>query len=402
MSNPTDTTQEPSPQALWTDGTRVGGHYTIVRRLGKGGMGSVWLARDESMREQVAIKAIADALSGKSDAVEKLREEARLTRPLSHPHIVRLHGLEEHDGAAMLVMEYLAGPTLQTLLQKRREASGGKTPLLAYAEIAAIMDQIAKGLAYAHERKIVHRDLKPLNLMFSSPIDDPSAKLDAPGQSIKICDFGIARRMQDDATHLDSPTRVFSVHYCSPEQIRDERIGTASDIYALGCILYECLAGRPPFIAAENREGGMASIMYQHLHQAPARLEGVAPELRELVEKCLAKDYRTRPTATDLIQASKTAAGFAARAATNPGATVPVFERTHATLSGTDPNRTFAGVRSEPPTRPARSVAAKFFIWIAVVMLLAWVGWEWLQLSRFMAPVDAPRPRPEAVNLNKD
>lgn len=404
MSNATDTTQEPSPQSLWASGMIIGGRYALLRLLGKGGMGSVWLANDQTMKEQVAIKAVAESLSGKSDAVEKLREEARLTRPLNHPHIVRLHGLEEHDGAAMLVMEYLGGPTLQNLLRDRSTANGGAIPLLGYGEIAAVLGQVAMGLAYAHERKIVHRDLKPLNLMFAHPIADPAARIDAPGQAIKICDFGIARRMKADETHLDSPTRIFSIHYCSPEQIRDERIGPASDIYAFGCILYECLCGHPPFIAAENKEGSMASIMYQHLHQPPARIAGVANELWDLIEKCLAKDSRTRPTAAELIQASKLAAGFATRGggltAQRP---VGAFERSQATMgTGTDPNRTITASRTADFAKPPRSVAVSLFIWIAVIMLLAWVGWEWTKLAQMVAPPEDAPQRIEPVKLGKD
>ncbi|MBI2898960.1 MAG: protein kinase [Planctomycetes bacterium] len=264
------------------------GRYEIERELGRGGMGVVYLARDrERNGAEVAIKVLAPELSSDPRAVEDLRREADLAMSLSHPNVVRLHNLErdEATGTRLLVMEYVAGGTLalDTAPGPAAPAADGGAPRsgtapcqgLAQAgkvpieKVAAWVAQALNGLAYAHSKKVIHRDLKPSNLM-----------RDADG-TVKIADFGIARRLKDSMTRLTGRAATGTLLYMSPEQVRGEATDERSDIYSMGCVLYELLAGRPPFATG--------SIEWQILNQMPPEIEGVPAGVNQAIARAMAK-----------------------------------------------------------------------------------------------------------------
>ena len=260
------------------------GPYRIVSRLGAGAMGEVYRARDPRLDREVAIKVLPEALASEDDRIARFRREARVAASLNHPNIASVYGFEEVASTHFLVMELVEG---QTLAERLR---GGAIPI---DEALVVVEQIAEGLEAAHESGIVHRDLKPSNV-----------KLTPEGKA-KILDFGLAKALETESPPVDlerSPTltahlteagMVFgTVPYMSPEQARGRPVDKRSDIWALGCLLYECLSGRRAF-DGETATDVLARILERDpdWDALPAR---TPPRVRELLERCLEKDLKHR------------------------------------------------------------------------------------------------------------
>ncbi|WP_455433180.1 protein kinase domain-containing protein [Streptomyces roseolilacinus] len=250
--------------------------YRLREPIGRGAMGEVWRAYDETLARPVAIKLL---LTQESDptAVQRFRLEARTAGRLNHPHVVSVLDFGEHDGRLFLVMELVEGGSLARLLKERG-------PLPA-EEAAGITAQAAAGLAAAHQQGVVHRDIKPANLL-----------LDADG-SLKIGDFGIARFLDDPSAALTGTGQIVGTGlYLAPERALGKPAAPASDVYALGCVLYQLLTGRPPFQADTS-----IAILHQHLDAAvepPGRLGFPVPSgFEEYLLRLLAKRPEERPTA---------------------------------------------------------------------------------------------------------
>ena len=246
----------------------IAGRYRLEDRLGAGGMAEVWLAHDLQLDRSVVIK-----LLGPRADPERFEREARAIASLSHPNICRLFDYGTDDERPYMVFEHLPGGTLEerfTTGEPVDDASAG-----------AIAEEIAAGLAHAHERGIVHRDLKPANIVF----DEES--------HAKITDFGIARMSGAD-TLTEEGTLLGTASYMSPEQALGEPATPASDVYAFGVILYRMLGGTLPFVAPTAVE-----VLRGHLHEAPPPLSATRPdappELAALAESSLAKDPAERP-----------------------------------------------------------------------------------------------------------
>jgi len=261
--------------------TILGGQYRIVKKLGEGGMGVVYLAEDMEMGDRpVAIKVLPPNLADNVRAVENLRKEAITAINLNHPNIIRLYGFHSDGDIKFLVMEYIDGTTLEQKLAKAPQGT------LTLDETVAIAEKIALALDYAHSRKapVFHRDLKPSNVMISSDGE------------VKLLDFGIAREMKDSYTRITGKQDTAgTLPYMSPEQVRGKKPSAAMDIYALGVVCYECLSGHPPFHTGE--------LTYQILHEEPEELEDVPPYINEAIQRALAKDPAERPlSARSLIE----------------------------------------------------------------------------------------------------
>jgi serine/threonine-protein kinase len=263
--------------------------YDLQERIAIGGMGVVWRARDERLGRDVAIKLIRPEYADDPIFRQRLRTEARATAAIRNPHVVRLHDVyEERDPAgghqAFIVMELVDGQPLSAALH------GGP---LTGSLTTGIVTQAAAALAAAHDRQIIHRDIKPGNLM-----------LDADGR-VTVLDFGIARAA--DTVALTATDLILgTARYISPEQADGRGATTASDVYALGVVAYECLAGRVPFDAASD-----VAVALAHLRDpVPALPSDVPPPLAGLVERMLAKNPADRPTAHQVVAAL--AAGAAA------------------------------------------------------------------------------------------
>ncbi|MFJ1923046.1 serine/threonine-protein kinase [Streptomyces albidoflavus] len=284
-------------------GTTLAGRYRLVGLLGAGGMGQVWRAVDERLGRTVAVKVLArpedEAL------VLRLDSEARAAAALSDPHVVAVHDVGEApvDGIRVvyLVMELVEGRSLGEVLAEGLPAVG---------DVMAWGGQICRGLHAAHRAGVVHRDIKPANIL-----------LTADGR-VKVCDFGIARRADALGHPLTGTGAVIGTpSYMSPEQARgDAVIGAGSDLYSLGCLLYELLTGEPPF------QGGGWPVLAQHLNQVPVpvrsrRLE-VPAELDRLVAELLRKDPRRRPADAAEVARRLHALRTPAAAATVPATAV--------------------------------------------------------------------------------
>ena len=260
------------------------GPYRIVSRLGSGGMGEVYRAHDDRLGRDVAIKVLPPKLADDPDRIARFRREARLAASFNHPNIAAIYGFEDIDDTHFLVMELVEGHSLADRLQS------GPMPIDETLTVAA---QIAEGLEAAHERGIVHRDLKPSNVML------------LPDGKVKILDFGLAKALDAEPPILDvdhSPTVsvqhttpgtvIGTVPYMSPEQARGRPVDRRTDIWSLGCVLYECLTGRRAF-DGETATDVLAKILERDpsWEALPARTPA---RVRELVERCLEKDPRRR------------------------------------------------------------------------------------------------------------
>ncbi|MFE4415790.1 serine/threonine-protein kinase [Streptomyces sp. NPDC056821] len=257
-------------------GVLLAGRYQLEELLGRGGMGEVWRARDEVLGRPVAVKLL---LAGGVDptAAARFHQEAQTTARLSHPNVVAVYDFGQADGRLYLVMELVQGHSLA-----ERLASG--RPLTPH-EVAAIGSQTASGLAAAHHQGIIHRDIKPANL------------LQVQDGTVKVVDFGIARLADDTAAALTSAGMIVgTVSYLAPERALGKDAGPASDMYALGCVLYELLAGHPPF-----RADTPTALLYQHVQESPLPPHSVGAELpvelEQLVLALLAKEPENRPYA---------------------------------------------------------------------------------------------------------
>ncbi|QNE18416.1 serine/threonine protein kinase [Kribbella qitaiheensis] len=261
-------------------GEVLAGRYRLLTLLGQGGAGEVWQAEDQVLARPVAVKLLRRLEGDLMDATERFRTEAQSAARLLHPNVVATYDVGTADGQVFLVMELVNGPDLAKLLR-----SGGLPPVKLVADIAV---QGARALDAAHAAGIVHRDVKPGNLLL------------APDGTLKITDFGIAQAVGlDGAT---GPVLLGTAAYVSPEQVKGERATPASDWYSLGCVLYELLAGLPPFVG-ENFE----AVMRQHLEDVPVPIVVRRPEvsagLGDLVTRLLAKAPGARPgSAAEVIR----------------------------------------------------------------------------------------------------
>jgi ABC-type branched-subunit amino acid transport system substrate-binding protein/DNA-binding beta-propeller fold protein YncE/predicted Ser/Thr protein kinase len=266
--------------------------YRIEAVVDRGGMGVVYRATDLRLDRPVALKLVAPELAGDERFRSRFLKEPRLAAALDHPNVVPIYEAGEHDGRLFLAMRYVPGKNLKTLLEREG--------MLDPERALRILAQIADALDAAHRRGLVHRDVKPANVL-----------LDEEGHAY-LTDFGITKQVGSDSTQTGEI--VGTLDYLAPEQIRSEPVDGRTDVYALGCVLYECLAGTPPF----RRKTQMEAI-WAHLQNPPPPLPG-HPRLDPVLAKALAKERHDRyAKCSELIAA--------ARAALAPDAPVTVAVR---------------------------------------------------------------------------
>jgi len=277
------------------------GSYTILSKIGEGGMGEVWRARDSKLGRDVAIKVLPAAFSADKDRLARFEQEAQSAGALNHPNILVIHHIGTHDGSPYIVSELLEGETL-------RDRMGGN-PLPQRKAIDYAL-QIAHGLAAAHDKKIVHRDLKPDNLFITKD------------GRVKILDFGLAKLVGTDGDGLqtDIPTRkvntdpgtvMGTVGYMSPEQLRGQQADHRSDIFSFGAILYEMLSGRRAF-RGQSTADTISSILREDPPDLSETNKAVSPALERVVHHCLEKNPEERfHSANDLGFAIEALSGSA-------------------------------------------------------------------------------------------
>ncbi len=257
------------------------GHYRIIRLLGKGGMGEVYLAKDSKLDRPVALKFLVPGFLGDEWAREQLRQEARAVAQLVGSNICTIYGLDEVDGRDFIVMQYVEGETLASLIRQ-----GPLTPVRALN----LAQQIISALSAAHARDIIHRDIKPQNIMVTE------------SDHIKVLDFGLAKLVRQkkgaELTSALSPSPevglvIGTVAYMSPEQARGEELDCRSDIFSFGIVLYEILSGRSPF-QRDTQDSTVAAIMGDD----PPPLIDLPPEISadmwRVIRKCLEKRREQR------------------------------------------------------------------------------------------------------------
>jgi serine/threonine-protein kinase len=280
-----------------TIGTQLGSHE-ITALLGKGGMGEVYRARDLKLKREVAIKILPDEFACDPERVSRFQREAEVLASLNHPNIATIHDLEETDGTRYLVLELVEGETLADRIAR------GPIPIEAALHIAM---QICEALEAAHERGIIHRDLKPANVKIT------------PDGKVKVLDFGLAKAMENGSATTalsNSPTMlsaatnagviIGTAAYMSPEQAKGLKADHRSDIFSLGCVLYEMLTGRQAF-QGETISDVLASVLAREpdLALLPPNLN---PRIRDLIQRCLEKSPKRRwQAAGDLRVETETA-----------------------------------------------------------------------------------------------
>jgi eukaryotic-like serine/threonine-protein kinase len=258
----------------------LAGRYRLTERIAAGGMGEVWQAEDQLLNRAVAVKLLPSGRAGNEPFLARFRAEARYAASLSHPGIARVYDYGESSGfgGAYLVMELVRGEPLSAILARAGRLSPDAT--------LDIVSQAARALDAAHQADIVHRDIKPGNLLV------------AAGGVTKITDFGIATAVRAAAAHLTETGMVMgTAMYVSPEQATGSPVNAASDIYSLGIVAYECLAGHPPFTASEP-----LAIAYAHKHAPVPALPPDVPEpVCDLVYDMLAKHPGQRPASARVV-----------------------------------------------------------------------------------------------------
>jgi serine/threonine protein kinase len=254
--------------------TLAGGRFRVKRKLGEGGMATVYLARDEELDRPVAVKVLAAHLAGDEDVRERFLREARLAARLSHPNVVAVFDAGEDDGAPYIVMECVEGETLAETLERR-----GKLPP---AEAVTLAVQACSALEHAHAAGLVHRDVKPGNLLLRKD------------GTLKISDFGIARAAETTGI-TQAGTILGTAAYLAPEQAAGEEVTAAADLYSLGAVVYEALTGQPPYTV-----DSLAQLVHKREGRPITPVRDLSPEvprpLEDVVMRTLARLPQYRPT----------------------------------------------------------------------------------------------------------
>ena len=239
------------------------GRYEVERLLGEGGMGLLYLARDPVLDRHVALKLLR--VNGE-DLRRRFMREAQSAGRLQHPNIVTVYDVGDHEGQLYIAMEYIDGDTLSTLIRD-------DAPFSAIRKLD-IIDEVADGLGFAHQRGIIHRDIKPANLMMSRD------------GLVKVLDFGIARVSHRDSGEMDARTLIGTPAYMAPEQLEGAEVDARSDIYAVGLVMYELFSGRRAFGGATT-----ADVLQQVLAAQPVPIEQLVPDLDpDLVQRDCPRD----------------------------------------------------------------------------------------------------------------
>jgi serine/threonine protein kinase len=381
--------------------TRIGSTiagYRLEALLGRGGMSVVYLAEHLRLGRKVALKLLAPALSQDADFRERFERESRRAAEIDHPNIIPVFDAGEADGALFIAMRYVKGSDLKSMLEREGALGVGRTLYL--------LEQAGAALDAAHVRDLVHRDVKPANIL-----------VEQPSEHVFLSDFGIVK--QTTASRGLTRTGIFvgTVDYAAPEQIEGQGVDARTDVYALGCVLYECLTGRIPFA----REGEVA-VMHAHLTEAPPQVTAVRSDLptglNSVIARAMAKNRDERfQSCGELIGAARAAAlqrptgptaqvSDAAGLAAGAPATALADAASPQSEAWSEPGVPPTGPPTGPPAPPpaAPKPARRLPSWVALVAavvaaavagIVVWAVTRDSEPSSSASPPSAPQPPAE-------
>ena len=339
------------------EGKLYGDRYRLIKRIATGGMGEVWEAQDEVILRLVAIKILKQQYMGDPDFVDRFRTEAKHAAMINHDGIANVYDYGEDEGSAFLVMELVPGESLSSILEREKT--------LPAEQVISIIAQTALALDAAHREGLVHRDVKPGNLLIT------------PDGHVKITDFGIAR-VANQVSLTQTGQVMGTVQYLAPEQATGKAATAAGDVYSLGIVAYEALAGKRPF----KGDTQMAIAMAQINETPPALPEGIDPRLVRLVMDCLAKKPDQRPHS-----ALELAARAEALMANSP-IHIPIIAANSDKADSVSDETTFINTDTKPT-----NAAPAIWPWVAVILILlgiiAAVVWAGL-----VSPKETIKPTP--------
>ena len=364
-------------------GRLIGGRYRLIAPLGEGGMATIWRALDEQLDREVAIKLLREQYGADAGFAARFRHEARAAGSLAHPNIVPVYDYGTDDeGTQFIVMQLVEGDDLATILRERGALDTDEAVRVALG--------VASALEAAHRRGLVHRDVKPGNILLTDDGD------------VKVTDFGIARAVAE-ASMTVTGTTLGSVHYFSPEQARGDEVTGASDVYALGIVLYEMLTGRRPFEG--DSAAGVALKRLSEDPPPPTTFRPVPGGLSAIVMRALQREPRDRfPDAGSFAEALRlwqadpgaAAAGVAAAA---PPSEPPVASSGEPTVyippRVTMPSDRAPGRAAAPGQRPAEEEGQPWWIWLVAllaILLLGLIGYLGVQILGNLGPSATPSP----------
>jgi serine/threonine-protein kinase len=347
------------------DSKVLAGRYELAERIGGGGMGNVWRAHDTTLGRDVAVKLLHEGLAADATFVARFRSEARAAAKLTHPNVVAVYDTGTHEGIPFIVMELVVGESVHGLISRV-----GPLPV---EETARIARGILSAIAHAHDRGLIHRDVKPANVIMDESSLDP-----------KVADFGIAKGLEDTGGLTRTSGLIGTAAYLSPEQVSGRPATPASDLYAVGCLLYACLSGDPPFGGATP-----VAVAMRHLHDRVPPLRDrrpdVPPDFEAVINRALEKDPARRFGSASEMARAVAATGLGA----GPAPTV-----IEAVTLPVGPGVGTAPLPVRPPTerirrpKPPPSPAGRILATLTAVLIAAAAVWLVLMALPDREPVD--------------
>ena len=343
--------------------------YELSERMGSGGMGTVWRAHDRMLGRDVAVKLLHEGLAADTTIAARFRGEAVSAAKLAHPNVVAVFDTGEQDGVPYIVMELVGGPSLHTVLTEH-----GALPV---GEVARIGRALCDALAHAHERGLIHRDMKPANVLLDESSHEP-----------KVADFGIAKGLEDSGGLTRTGGLIGTAAYLSPEQVSGRPATPASDLYAVGCLLYACLTGEPPF-------GGTTpvAIAMRHINDPVPPIRDRRPDVpaafAAVVERALAKEPSRRFSSADEMRVAIERTGLGAGPASDLTA-APTVQ-----VMGTAPMPVRTQTQNLRRPKPPPSRAGQILAVVSALLIVAAVVWLTAMYFQGRTPqVQAPLPTP--------
>ena len=287
----------------------LNGRYRLIDRIGGGGMSVVYRAQDLSLGRIVAVKILNENLTDDEGFLRRFQREAHAAANLSHPNIVTVHDIGQDGNRHYIVMEYIDGRTVKQLVRLQNQ-QGQPLPVGRVLDLAI---QICAGIGYAHRANLIHCDVKSQNILVTR--DD----------RVKVADFGIARALSEATQHTSDSQIWGTPHYFSPEQAAGQPASPASDVYAIGVVMFELLTGRLPFMAETH-----TALALKHMHEPPPRASElnplVPPQLDQIVRKVMSKEPAARYRTADQFGRILSAYRESSLQATGPAAPISILE----------------------------------------------------------------------------